>query len=97
MLNNPHSRGCNILFHGGGYGAYHPALPVAVAHLLPYLLCLGRIPKLVPALLIKIAHDLFFLRAVTGHYVAVGVNEEGVKRHIAGQKPFLAEIGRAHV
>ena len=89
MLNNPSGRNPNILVHGRGNRAYHPALPVAMAHFFSDSVRLLTVPKSVPIRFVKIAHNLFFLSSVAGHNIAVRVNEKGIKCHVARQKPFL--------
>ena len=90
MLYNPCRGHPNIFVHGGGNRAYHPAISVAPAHFCTHFIRLLACPKLVPALLVKIAHNFFFFGAVAGHNIAVGVNKESVKSHIAGQQALLA-------
>ena len=75
----------DVLVHGRAHRADHPAVAVAVADLRADPLCLVGAPQLVPGLLVEVAHDLFVLGAVAGHDVAVGVDEEGVERHVARQ------------
>ena len=87
---HPQARHPNILVHGRGHRADHPAVPVAAAHRFAHPLRRLAFPQFVPTLLLQIAHDLLFLGAVAGHHVAVGVNKKGVKAHVAGQKPLLA-------
>lgn len=80
----------DVLVHGRAHRADHPAVAVAVADLSADLLRLVGVPELVPRLLVEVAHDLLVLCAVAGHDVAVGVDEEGVERHVAGQQARLA-------
>lgn len=80
----------DVLVHGRAHRADHPAVAVAVADLRTDLLGLVGVPELVPGFLVEVAHDLLVLGAVAGHDVAVGVDEEGVERHIAGQQARLA-------
>lgn len=80
----------DVLVHGRAHRADHPAVAVAVADLRANLLSLVGVPELVPGLLVEVAHDLLVLGAVAGHDVAVGVDEEGVERHVAGQQARLA-------
>lgn len=80
----------DVLVHGRAHRADHPAVAVAVADLRADLLGLVGVPELVPGLLIEVAHDLLVLGAVAGHNVAVGVDEEGVERHVARQQARLA-------
>lgn len=80
----------DVLVHGRAHRADHPAVAVAMADLRADLLGLVGVPELVPGLLIEVAHDLLVLGAVAGHDVAVGVDEEGVERHVAGQQAWLA-------
>lgn len=80
----------DVLVHGRAHRADHPAVAVAVADLRADLLGLVGVPELVPGLLVEVAHDLLVLGAVAGHDVAVGVDEEGVERHVAGQQAWLA-------
>lgn len=80
----------DVLVHGRAHRADHPAVAVAVADLRADLLSLVGVPELVPGLLVEVAHDLLVLGAVAGHDVAVGVDEEGVERHVARQQARLA-------
>lgn len=90
VLEYPPARLPDVLVHSGAHRADHPAVAVAVADLRADLLRLVRVPELVPGLLVEVAHDLLVLGAVAGHDVAVGVDEEGVERHVAGQQARLA-------
>lgn len=90
VLKHPPAGLPDVLVHGRANAADHPAVAVAVADLGADLLGLVGGPQLVPGLLVEVAHDLLVLGAVTGHHVAVGVDEEGVKRHVAGQQARLA-------
>ena len=76
--------------HGRGCRANHPAVSVAAADLLLYLLGSTAVPELLPALGIQIAHRPLFLAAVAGHYIAIGIDEKGIEAHGARQKPFSA-------
>lgn len=80
----------DVLVHGRAHRADHPAVAVAVADLRANLLSLVGVPELVPGLLVEVAHNLLVLGAVAGHDVAVGVDEEGVERHVARQQARLA-------
>lgn len=80
----------DVLVHGRAHRADHPAVAVAVADLSADPLGLVGVPELIPGLLVEVAHDLLVLCAVAGHDVAVGVDEEGVERHVAGQQARLA-------
>lgn len=80
----------DVLVHGRAHRADHPAVAVAVADLRADPLGLVGVPELVPGLLVEVAHDLFVLGAVAGHDVVVGVDEEGVERHVARQQARLA-------
>lgn len=80
----------DVLVHGRAHRADHPAVAVAVADLRADPLGLVGVPELVPGLLVEVTHDLLVLGAVAGHDVAVGVDEEGVERHVAGQQARLA-------
>ena len=90
VLEHPPAGLPDVLVHGRAHRADHPAVAVAVADLRADLLGLVGVPELVPGLLVEVAHDLLVLGAVAGHDVAVGVDEEGVERHIAGQQARLA-------
>ena len=79
----------DVLVHGGAHAADHPAVAVAVAHLIADVVGLLGVPKLIPRLLVEIAHDLFVLGAVARHDVAVRIDEEGVERHVARQQTGL--------
>lgn len=89
VLEHPPAGLPDVLVHGRAHRADHPAVAVAVAHLRADLLRLVGVPQLVPGLLVEVAHDLLVLGAVAGHYVAVGVDEEGVERHVARQQARL--------
>ena len=80
----------DVLVHSRAHRADHPAVAVAVANLRADLLGLVGVPELIPRLLVEVAHNLLILGAVTGHHVAVGVDEESVERHVAGQQAGLA-------
>ena len=67
----------------------HPAVTVTAANLRTNLLCLRAVPQLVPSLVIQIAHDLFVLRTIARHDIAIRVDEEGIKAHVARQQTLL--------
>lgn len=90
VLEHPPAGLPDVLVHSRAHRADHPAVTVAVADLRADLLGLVRVPELVPGLLVEIAHDFLVLGAVAGHDVAVGVDEKGVERHVAGQQARLA-------
>lgn len=90
VLEHPPAGLPDVLVHSRAHRADHPAVAVAVANLRADLLGLVGVPQLVPRLLVEVAHNLLVLGAVTGHHVAVGVDEEGVERHVAGQQAGLA-------
>ena len=90
MLEHPRRGLPDVLVHGRGNAANHPAVAVAVTHLGAHLLRLLRIPQLVPSLGVQVAHDLLVPGTVAGHHVAVGVYEKGVEGHVAGKKARLA-------
>lgn len=90
VLEHPPAGLPDVLVHGRAHRADHPAVAVAVADLSADLLGLVGVPQLVPGLLVEVAHYLLVLGAVAGHDVAVGVDEEGVERHVAGQQARLA-------
>ena len=90
VLEHPPAGLPDVLVHGRANAADHPAVAVAVADLCADPLCLVGAPQLVPGLVVEVAHDLLVLGAVAGHDVAVGVDEEGVERHVAGQQARLA-------
>lgn len=90
VLENPPAGLPDVLVHGRAHRADHPAVAVTVAHLRADHLSLVGTPQLLPGLLVEVAHDLLVLGSVAGHDVAVGVNEEGVERHVAGQQARLA-------
>lgn len=90
VLEHPPTGLPDVLVHGRAHRADHPAVAVAVADLRADPLGLVGVPELVPGLLVEVAHDLLVLGAVAGHDVAVGVDEEGVERHVAGQQARLA-------
>ena len=85
VLENPPAGLPDVLVHGRAYRADHPAVAVAVADLRADLLGLVGVPELIPGLLVEVAHDLLVLGAVAGHNIAVGVDEEGVERHVTGK------------
>lgn len=90
VLEHPPAGLPDVLVHGRAHRADHPAVAVAVADLRADPLRLVGVPQLVPGLLVEVAHYLLVLGAVAGHDVAVGVDEEGVERHVAGQQARLA-------
>lgn len=90
VLEYPPSGLPDVLVHGRAHRADHPAVAVTVADLRADLLGLVRVPELIPGLLVEVAHDLLVLGAVAGHDVAVGVDEEGIERHVARQQARLA-------
>lgn len=90
VLEHPPAGLPDVLVHGRAHRADHPAVAVTVADLRADLLGLVGVPKLVPRLLVEVAHDLLVLGAVARHDIAVGVDEEGVERHVAGQQTRLA-------
>ena len=90
VLEHPPTGLPDVLVHGRAHRADHPAVAVAVAHLRADILCLVGVPELIPRAIVEVAHDLLVLGAVAGHDVAVGVDEEGVERHVAGQQARLA-------
>ena len=90
MLKHPPAGLPDVLVHGRAHAADHPAIAVTVADLRANLLGLVGVPEIVPRFLIEITHDFLVLGAVAGHHVAVGINEEGIERHVAGQQARLA-------
>ena len=90
VLEHPPAGLPDVLVHGRAHRADHPAVAVAMADLRADPLRLVGVPELVPRLVIEIAHDLLVLGAVAGHDVAVGIDKEGVERHVAGQQARLA-------
>lgn len=90
VLEHPPAGLPDVLVHGRAHRADHPAVAVAVADPRANLLGLVRVPELIPGLLVEVAHDLLVLGAVAGHDVAVGVDEEGIERHVARQQARLA-------
>lgn len=90
VLEHPPAGLPDVLVHGRAHRADHPAVAVAVADLRADLLGLAGVPQLVPGLLVEVAHDLLVLGAVARHDVAVGVDEKGVERHVAGQQARLS-------
>lgn len=89
VLEHPPAGLPDVLVHGRTHRADHPAVAVAVADLRTDPLGLVGVPEFVPGLLVEVAHDLLVLGAVAGHDVAVGVDEEGVERHVARQQARL--------
>ena len=79
----------DILFHGGRRGADHPAFPAAVLDPGPDGVGLIAVPKGIPIRILEVSHNLLVLGAVAGHHIPVGVDEEGVHAHVAGQEPGL--------
>lgn len=90
VLEHPPAGLPDVLVHGRAHRTDHPAVAVAVADLRANLLRLIGVPELVPRLLVEVAHDLLVLGAVAGHDVAIGIDEEGVERHVTGQQARLA-------
>ena len=89
MTDNPPRRFPNILVHRRRNRADHPAVSVALAHLPADGIRLRAMPKLIPALRVQVAHDFLILRSVAGHHIAIRVDEEGVKAHVAREQAFL--------
>ena len=89
MADDPPGRFPDIFAHRGRYGADHPAIPIAAAHLSAHALRCGTAPEFLPRLRVEIAHDLLVLGAVAGHHIAVRVNEEGIETHVTGQQTLL--------
>lgn len=87
---NPGGRLPDVLMHGGRDGANHPAVAIAVAHLRTNPLGLRAVPKLVPAMLVEVAHDLLVFGTVAGHNIAIRINEERVERHVAWEQALLS-------
>lgn len=80
----------DVLVHGRRGRADHPTAAVAMTHVgADPLRCIG-VPELVPGLHVEIAHDLLILGAVARHDIAVGIDEERVKRHVTRQQTGLA-------
>lgn len=89
VLEHPPAWLPNVLVHGRAHRADHPAVAVTVANLNSNLLSLVGVPELIPRLLVEVTHDLLVLGTVTRHNVAVGIDEEGIKRHVARQQTRL--------
>ena len=87
---NPGGRLPDVLVHGGRDGADHPAVAVAVAHLRTDPLGLRAVPKLIPTLLVEVAHDLLVFGAVARHDVTIRVNEERIECHVAWKQTLLS-------
>ena len=87
---HPPRRDPDVFVHGRRHRADHPAVAVAAAHLCAHRVGLRAVPEFLPGLGVQVAHDLLLPGAVAGHDVAVGVDEEGVEAHVAGQQPLLA-------
>ena len=90
MADDPPGRLPDILMYRGRHGADHPAIPIAAAHLFAHALRLGTVPEFLPRLRVQVPHDLLILRPVARHHITVGIDEEGVKAHVAGQKTLLS-------
>ena len=89
MPNDPNTWYPDILMHRGRNRTNHPAVAVALSDIPPHRLRRFAVPQFVPGLGIQIAHDLLVLGAVAGHHIAVGVDEEGIEAHVAGQQALL--------
>ena len=87
---NPSSRLPDVLVHRRTYAADHPTVTVAATNLCTNLLGLRAVPQLVPSLIVQVAHDFFILGTIARHNIAIRVNEEGIKTHIARQQTLLA-------
>ena len=87
---HPHCRHPDILMHGRGHGADHPAVALAAAHILPHPKCFGAMPQFLKTLGIQISHDFLFFRAVAGHHIPKGVDKKGIEAHVAFQQPLAA-------
>ena len=87
---NPGSRLPDILVHSRADRTDHPAVTVAAANLCTNCLCFRAVPQLIPSLIVQVSHDLFVLGTVARHNIAIRVDEEGIKAHIARQQTLLA-------
>lgn len=90
MNQNPSSRLPDVLMHSRADRANHPAVTVAATNLCTNLLCFCAIPQLIPSLIVQVTHDFLILGTIARHNVAIWVDEEGIKTHVARQQTLLA-------
>ena len=86
---NPGSRLPDVLVHSRTYASNHPAVTVTATNLCTNLLCFRAVPQLIPGLIIQVAHDFLILGTIARHDIAIRVNEEGIKAHVARQQTLL--------
>lgn len=87
---DPSSRLPDVLMHCRRNRTNHPAVTVTAANLLADFFCLWAVPQFIPALSIQVAHDLFILGTIARHDIAIRVDEESIKAHVARQQTLLA-------
>ena len=87
---NPGSRLPDILVHSRADRTNHPAVTVAATNLCTNLLGLRTVPQLIPGLIVQVAHDFLILGTIARHNIAIRINEEGIKAHVARQQTLLA-------
>ena len=87
---NPSSRLPDVLVHSRADRTDHPAITVAATNLCANLLSFRAVPQLIPSLVVQVAHDLFVLGAIARHNIAIRIDEEGIKTHVARQQTLLA-------
>ena len=89
MYQNPSSRLPDVLVHSRRNRTNHPAVTVAAANLSTNLLGLRAVPQLVPGLIVQVSHDFLILGTIARHNIAIRVDEEGIKAHVARQQTLL--------
>ena len=87
---NPSRRLPDVLVHSRTYTANHPAVTVAATNLCTNLLCLRAVPQFIPSLIVQVAHNFLVLGSIARHNIAIRIDEESVKTHIARQQTLLA-------
>lgn len=87
---NPGSRLPDVLMHCRADRTDHPAVTVTAANLLTDLFSLRAIPQFVPTLGVQVAHDFFVFGTIARHDIAIRIDEEGVKTHVARKQTLLA-------
>ena len=79
----------DIPVHSRGYRTDHPAVAVTVPDFFADDFGFRTVPEFIPGLLVEVAHYFLVLGPIAGHDVAVRINEERVKTHIARKKSLL--------
>ena len=86
---NPGRRFPDVLVHCRRNTADHPAITVTATNLCTNLLCFRAVPQLIPSLIVQVAHNFLILGAIARHNIAIRIDEEGVKTHVARKQTLL--------